>query len=111
MNFKTPRLNGLFTISPAPEWPSVLFETDASGAHTWFWTVTWGAFSKSGQGATDANQWDAKTAITNLGGTLTVRAQTGTDTASITVKIQGTSPVAADVIQYLASTTMGAGFD
>ncbi|MDR3454333.1 MAG: hypothetical protein P4L96_16310 [Rhodoferax sp.] len=111
MNFKTPRLNALFTISPTPEWPSVLFETDASGAHTWFWTVTWGTFSRSGQSTTPANQWDAKPAITNLGGTLTVRAQAGTDTATITVKIQGTNPVAADVIQYLASTPSSAGFD
>ncbi len=111
MNFRTPPSNGIFTIGPAPQWPSVPFETDSSGPHTWFWTVTWGAFSKAGQSSTSDNRWDAQGAITNLGGTLMVRAQAGTDTATIAVKIQGTNPAAADVIAYLASKPGAAGFD
>jgi hypothetical protein len=67
------------------------------------WTMKWGAFTQSGQESTTGNSWDAKTAIAHLGGTLTVHAQAGAESASVEVRICGTNPVAADVSQYLAT--------
>jgi hypothetical protein len=34
MKFTKSTVNQTFTISAEPEWPCVVFETDASGAHT-----------------------------------------------------------------------------
>jgi hypothetical protein len=111
MKFTKPAPNASFTISAAPEWPSIVFETDATGAHAWTWTLVWGAFRKTGTASTPNNRWDAKAAVTDLGGTLTVRAVAGTATATITVTIKGTNPSAAEVTAYLATKADSAGFE
>jgi len=111
MKFLSPPPSQIFTISSAPAWPGVVFETDGTGAHTWSWTVTWLGFKRSGQEATAGNRWDAGTAVTNLGGTLTVRAQAGAESANIAVTIAGTNPSPAEVSAYLATLADSAGFD
>ncbi len=111
MKFSKPNQNDPFTISSTPEWPSILFETDATGAHVWNWTLSWGTFSKSGKATTTGNSWDAKAVVGNYGGTLTVKAEANKASASITVKIKGTNPSAAEVKQYLSSKANSAGFD
>ena len=111
MKFTKPKLNEIFTITSAPAWPSVEFETDGAGAHNWNWTIAWGTFTKSGTATTSANTWDAGTVITNLGGTLTVRAEANKASVSITVLIRGTNPSAAEVTQYLATKPNSGGFD
>jgi hypothetical protein len=120
MNFTKPGPNAEFTITADPTWPSVAFETDGTGAHTWNWTITWGTFTKSGTATTTDNKWDAKSAITDLGGTLTVRAEgnmvlpnktTARQTATITVKIKGTDPAATAVKTYLGTKPNSDGFD
>ena len=63
MKFTKPALNQTFTVTSAPEWPGIGFETDATGAHTWHWSLVWGAFKKSGKEATPGNTWDAKTVV------------------------------------------------
>ena len=72
MIFKRPTTNQVFAITAAPAWPNIVFETDASGPHTWTWTIAWGAFTRTGKVTTTGNTWDAQSAISNLGGTLTV---------------------------------------
>src|ERR1700683_997805 len=52
VKFKSPTLNASFTITSGPVWPSVAFETDATGAHTWTWAIQWGWFEKSGTAQT-----------------------------------------------------------
>jgi hypothetical protein len=111
MKFAKPKPNETFTITSAPVWPSVNFETDATGAHTWYWTVAWGTFKKSGKEMTADNKWDASGVITNYGGTLTVGAEADKAKVTITVKIKGTDPSSSDVTQYLATKTNSAGFD
>jgi hypothetical protein len=111
MKFVKPRLNETFTITSAPEWPGILFETDAAGAHTWYWTIAWGTFQQSGKETTTGNTWDAKPVITNYGGTLTVRAEANKAMATCTVKIKGTNPSASEVTQYLTNKANSAGFD
>ena len=111
MKFKSPTLNASFAITSGPVWPSVAFETDATGAHTWTWAIQWGSFKKSGTVQTPGNTWDAQTVIANFGGTLTVGAAAGKDSASITVKIIGTNPSAAEVNTYLATKPGSDGFD
>lgn len=111
MKFTKPMPNATFTITSVPEWPSVVFETDAAGAHSWNWTLTWGKFTKSGTATTPGNTWDAKSVITNMGGTLAVRATANKAMATVTVKISGTNPSKTEVTQYLATKTNSAGFD
>ena len=111
MKFTKPALNQTFTITSAPEWPGIDFETDAAGAHTWQWSLVWGAFRKSGKETTPGNTWDAKSVVADCGGTLTVRADASQATATITVKIKGTNPSPAEVTQYLTAKAGSAGFD
>src|ERR1044072_1492506 len=111
MKFVKPKLNETFMIKSAPEWPSITFETDAKGPHTWRWTITWGAFQKSGVQAGAGNNWDDKTAITNFGGTLLVRAEANKQTAIISVNIRGSNPSPVEVTRYLAAKPNSAGFE
>jgi len=110
MKFTKPKLDQIFSITSGPDWPSIQFETDATGSHTWNWTITWRTFSKSGKEITALNKWDAQSAITNCGGTLTVRAEANKASATITVKIKGTNPSAQEVTQYLNTKANSAGF-
>lgn len=111
MNFVKPALNQLFTISATPQWPNVPFQTDASGPHTWQWTLEWKSFRKSGTENTSDNAWDAQTVIANCGGTLTVRAEATSVAVSTTVLIKGTNPDGAGVTQYLSANVNSGGFD
>jgi hypothetical protein len=111
MNFKKPDRNCMFTVPSGAVWPSVTFETDASGPHSWNWLIQWGSFQKSGTAQTPDNAWDAQDVVANYGGTLTLRVTAGTDSGSITVKIQGTNPSASEALAYLASKPGSDGFD
>src|SRR5262245_1558699 len=111
MNFIRPKPRAAFIIASAAVWPAIEFETDATGVHTWQWTVAWRTFRKSGKETTPNNKWNAKPVITNRGGTLTVRAAAGGTSASISVRVRGINPDAADVIQYLSTKANSAGFD
>lgn len=111
MKFTSPIANANFTITSSAEWPSVPFQTDGTGAHVWNWDVSWGTFQQSGSANTPSNQWDAKTALTNYGGTLTVRAQANNDEAALVVTIKGTNPALGDITQFLATKPGSAGFD
>jgi hypothetical protein len=111
MKFVKPAPNDTFTITSVPEWPSVTFQTDENGAHTWDWTIEWGTFKKTGKETSPGNTWDAKSVITNYGGTLTVRAQANKNMATITVKIKGTNPSSLEVTDYLNKQSNSAGFD
>lgn len=111
MKLIRPRPADVFTISPTPAWPRVVFETDTHGPHEWAWTITWGAFKRSGAASTPNNQWDAQGVIANLGGTLTVRASAGTESVIVSVSIKGMDPIAAEVTRYLSQHADSAGFD
>ena len=39
MRFTSPAKNTVLTITDKPEWPALKFTTDATGAHTWRWTI------------------------------------------------------------------------
>ena len=52
MKLTAPAANATFTITSAPAWPSIAFETDAGGPHTWHWSLAWGTFKKSGTDTT-----------------------------------------------------------
>lgn len=111
MKFILPNNNQVFTISAAPDWPSVLFKTDEKGQHTWSWTIEWGKFKTAGTHKTPGNSWDAKKIITNYGGKLTVRVEANKKKAHITVRIIGTNPTPNLVRQYLAHKKNSLGFD
>jgi len=111
VKFKKPAATDAFTITSAPAWPNVAFETDATGAHTWAWSIQWGSFKQSGTANTAGNTWDAQSVITNFGGTLTVTATAGKDSATISVKIKGTNPSGTEVNTYLGTKQNAEGFD
>src|SRR4051812_47354402 len=112
LKFMKPKADASFSITSAPEWPSIIFETDQKGAaHTWTWTLTWGTFSKSGKTSTLDNTWDAKSVVENCGGTLSVRVDANKLYGSLKVKIVGTNPSSADVTNYLKSKANTTGFD
>lgn len=111
MKFNKPTINSTFTITSGAVWPTVAFETDATGPHSWNWKIQWNAFQKSGAAQTQGNTWDAQGVITHFGGTLTVTAAAAGASASITVKIRGTNPSAAEAKAYLATKPGSTGFD
>jgi hypothetical protein len=111
MKFVTPKTNAPVTITSIPDWPTLSFETDGKGPHVWNWTLAWGTFKKSGIQNTTGNRWDAKAAITNLGGTLTVRAEANKEMATMALKINGTNPSSTEVTRYLATKANSAGFE
>jgi hypothetical protein len=112
MNIASPAGNtAVFTITSDPAWPSLPFQTDATGPHRWNWKIVWGSYSQSGSDDTASNQWDAQSAVTNYGGTLTVTALSGNQTAVAVVTIKGTNPSSNDVTQFLATKPNSAGFD
>ena len=111
MKLIRPAANAVFTVDAAAVWPSIVFETDAAGPHTWQWAIAWDAFTVSGTAATPSNRWDASQALVDRGGTLTVTAIAGAATASLRVTITGTNPTAADVTGYVAASGKGDGFD
>ena len=111
MEFVKPKQAEIFTISSAPDWPTIEFQTNATGSHVWTWTVTWDVFKESGTATTLDNRWDAKQAITNLGGTLSVTAKAAKEQASISVTVKGTNPTAIEVTQYLTTQPNSAGFE
>jgi hypothetical protein len=111
VKFTKPGTGDIFTVTSSPVWPSVLFVTDATGPHTWTWSIEWGALKKSGTAQTPSNTWDAQSAVNNYGGSLTVSARAGSDSVSITVKIRATNPNEAEVNAYLATRLGATGFD
>jgi hypothetical protein len=48
MRVTSPAASATFSISAAPEWPTIEVVTDAAGPHTWTWTISWKSFSMSG---------------------------------------------------------------
>ncbi len=116
MKITTPKPADVFRITTAPAWPSVAFATDATGSHTWYWTMSWDTFKKTGSAITPGNRWDAKTVIEGFGGTLSVvveakDAKNAKISAHISVKIAGDNPTAAEVDAYLATKIEGVGFN
>jgi hypothetical protein len=122
MKFTAPKANDKFTISSAPAWPSIAFETDGTGPHEWQWSITWKQFKKSGVARTAGNKWDAKADVTNCGGllTVTVHAEEAAKAAggkpikvvdTISVKIIGTNPSNAEANAYLTTKPDSKGFD
>ncbi|MEO8595989.1 MAG: hypothetical protein ABI759_21890 [Candidatus Solibacter sp.] len=111
MKFTAPNAGDRFTITSAAVWPSIAFQTDASGPHDWTWTIQWGTFKKSGTAQTTGNSWNPVVAVAHLGGELTVTATAGAETASIAIRISGTNPSAAEVAAYLATKPNAEGFD
>jgi hypothetical protein len=77
MRITSPASKASFDISNLPEWPSIVFKTDkapGSGQQLfWEWKIAWKTFSKTGNAITITDSWDAKTAITDFGGELTVK--------------------------------------
>jgi hypothetical protein len=110
MNITSPAPGAVFTISADAGWPSIPLQTDAQGAHSWTWTMTWGTFTKSGAATTAGNRWDAGPAITNYGGSLTVVATAGGSSATIALQVKGTNPAPADVAQFANSRPNSDGF-
>ncbi len=101
IKFAKPAPNEIFTITADAAWPTIQFATDAAGPHSWTWTVEWKKFKESKVVNTPDNTWDAKKSVADLGGTLTVVATAGSATATIVVKIEGTNPTRAAVVEHI----------
>jgi hypothetical protein len=111
MKITSPALNAVFQITADANWPSIVFQTDATGPHSWQWTVSWNAFTKSGVASTPGNQWDAANTIAGLGGQLKVQASANGQSDSASVKVTGQNPSAQQVMAYLATQAGSDGFD
>jgi hypothetical protein len=116
MKITSPKPAQVFRITSAAAWPSMAFETDASGPHTWHWTISWLTFRKQGVVTTTDNTWDAKSTIEGMGGSLSViveakDAKNAKVSATMVVKVRGDNPSAAEVDAYLATKLDSAGFD
>jgi hypothetical protein len=111
VKFTKPSITDVFTITSSPAWPNVVFATDATGLHSWRWSIQWAEFKKSGTAQTPANLWDAQSVVINCGGSLTVSATAGGNSVSITIKIKAANPSDTEVNAYLATKLGSGGFD
>ena len=111
MRIVRPARKAVFTADATPTWPTIVFETDATGPHVWRWTISWGHFSRSGRAATEGPVWDATAAVADLGGQLVVSASAGKKIASASVKIIGENPGAARVEAYVQAQADSDGFE
>ncbi len=111
MKFTSPAAAAKFQITSAAVWPSIVFTTDATGPHGWKWAIEWDTFKASGSASTAGNTWDAKSVVADLGGTLTVTATAGKESAAVKVEVLGTNPTAAEATAYLATKPDSGGFD
>jgi hypothetical protein len=111
MKITSPALNAVFAITADPKWPSIVFQTDATGLHSWQWTISWNTYSKSGVETSPANQWDAANAISGLGGQLKVQATANGQSDTVSVRVTGQNPSTQQVTAYLASQAGSDGFD
>jgi hypothetical protein len=111
MKFISPAAGTQIAIPASAVWPSIAFQTDATGPHVWNWDVSWKTFKVSGVEQTDSNLWDAQSVAKNYGGTLTVTAKAGNDAATMAVTITGTNPSSAELAQFLATIANSSGFD
>jgi len=107
MRITKPARDTVLTIAATPAWPSLVFETDASGPHVWRWTVGWRHFRKSGRATTDGPVWDAADAIQDRGGLVYVRATAGARQASAAVRLIGSNPGEGQVKAYLDDKDSG----
>lgn len=107
MRIASPAKDTVYTIGADPTWPSIPLATDADGAHSWRWTISWKTYTRSGRAETSGNTWDAGPALAGLGGTLVVRAKAGKGSAGIRLKLIGTNPGEGKVKDYLTDKTDG----
>ncbi len=111
LTFTSPKAAAKFTITSGAAWPSIAFATSGTGPHGWKWEIAWDKFKASGAASTTGNTWDAKSVVTDLGGTLTVTATAGKESATVKVEVVGTNPSGAEVTAYLATKPDSGGFD
>jgi len=107
MRITSPARNAAFVIDHTPTWPSIVFETDATGPHVWRWTISWGHFKQSGRATTDGPSWDASEVIQDLGGTLVVKATAGAKQATASVSITAENTTEGEIETYLAGVEHG----
>ena len=107
MRITSPVANAAFRITPDGNWPSILFWA-SENAVRWDWRIEWQTFSRAGTVVVASNEWDAKDAVTGLGGLLTVTAN---GTASISVELAGVNPSAQEILAYLSTRPGSAGFE
>ena len=124
LKITSPTPNTLFTITDDPWWPAIQFQTDATLTQgqrlMWDWKIGWDRFSKQGKDTTNTSFWNAQMTlfqdltagvITNLGGQLTVRVSGAHGSAHVTVRINGTNPTKAAILEYLKNQPNSDGFD
>jgi hypothetical protein len=111
MKFLKPSAGQEFKITSLPKWPTIVFQTDVKGPHTWHWKISWRDFEKQGVASTPTGTWDASKALENFGGSLTVKAVSGKLHSTIEVKIKGTNPEPEAVKVFLSKQHNSAGFD
>jgi hypothetical protein len=111
MKITSPAANAAFQITTDPNWPSIAFQTDATGPHSWQWTISWKTYTKSGVETTPGNQWNAANAIAGFGGQLVVKAAANGQSDSVTVNITGQNPTSQQITAYLATKSGSDGFD
>jgi hypothetical protein len=111
----SPAPASIFQVTADSVWPAILFSTadelQDGQKLTWNWQIQWRKFSKKGTVVTTTNTWDAKETVEGLGGALTVSVAGPGGRASISVRIAGTDPAAADILAHLATRPDSAGFD
>ena len=111
MRITKPNAGVHFSITVDAVWPSVVFETDVQGPTSWTWTIVWASFRRTGSANTAGNVWDATSALTGLGGTLTVNASAKGGAAAVTVKLSGKNPTSFQLEPYLAAKPNALGFN
>ena len=112
LKITSPKANDSFFMTDDAKLPSILLTTNLPGKpHSWQWTIEWKTFKKSGSATSFSNTFDIKASIENLGGTLTVKAVSGTSSAQVVVKVRGKQCTEAGVTAYLATKANSGGFN
>ncbi len=109
MRIISPPPNARLVIPADASTPAVIFQTDTQGPHLWEWEIVWHTFRRGGR-VQGTQRLDATNLLTDLGGTLKVKATVGAQRAEATVRITGTNPAATVVQAYLNSRPNSDGF-
>jgi hypothetical protein len=107
MRIIEPASNAVLGKTPEPTWQRFEFRTRRLRDTSLGMEVSWRTFQKSGRTVTSENLWDAGHALSNLGGTLTVRVSS----TSFATRSEEPTRRPSWAKQYLMTQLNGAGVE
>jgi hypothetical protein len=111
----SPAGGSTFQIAGGSIWPSIRFHTNgalrAGEQLRWEWRLSWRTWSKSGTRTTNTSFWETGNTLGSCGGRLEVTVSGPRGSASVWIKLLGSSVPETEIRSYLASKPNNNGFE